>query len=78
MRHPKTHAADDCQVYDHSEVMHLTSREEVMHLTSRRPREFGGQVGGWGYPHGDRWVGRRYGMWNSQSVDRERGIKYEV
>jgi hypothetical protein len=23
----------------------------------------------WRHPHGDRGVGRRYGMWNSQRVD---------
>jgi hypothetical protein len=34
------------------------------------PREFRGQVGwGWGHPYGDRRVGRKYGMWNSPSVD---------
>jgi hypothetical protein len=25
--------------------------------------------GGWEHPHGDRWVGRRYEMWNSWTVD---------
>jgi hypothetical protein len=25
--------------------------------------------GGWGYPHGDGGVGRKYGMWNTQRVD---------
>jgi hypothetical protein len=23
---------------------------------------------GWGHPRGNRWVGRRYGMWNSWRV----------
>ena len=31
----------------------------------------GGTGMGWGHPHGDRGVGRRYGMWNSWRVDRE-------
>jgi hypothetical protein len=26
---------------------------------------------GWGHPHGDRWVRKRYGLWNSQMVDWE-------
>jgi hypothetical protein len=30
--------------------------------------EFKGLVG-WGHPHGDRGVGRKYGMWNSRRVD---------
>jgi hypothetical protein len=32
-------------------------------------REFRGQEG-WGHPHGNSWVRRRYGMWNSQRVMR--------
>ena len=38
---------------------------------TRGPREFRGQVGlHWGHPCRDRGVGRKYGMWNSQRVDR--------
>ena len=34
---------------------------------------------GWGHPYGDRWVGRRYGMWSSRRVDGGGGgIKYGV
>ena len=43
---------------------------EMIHLTLKRledPEVRWG--GGWGHPHGDRGVGRRYGMWNSQRVD---------
>jgi hypothetical protein len=29
----------------------------------------------WGHPCGDRGVGRRYGMWNSQRVDGEAWIR---
>ena len=34
-------------------------------------------MGSWLYFHGDRVVGKRYGMWNSQRVDGE-GIKSGV
>jgi hypothetical protein len=35
-------------------------------------------VGGWGYPHGDRGAGRRYGMWNPQRVDQEENKIWSV
>jgi hypothetical protein len=31
--------------------------------------------GEWGHPRGDRWVGSRYGMWNSQRMDEENKIQ---
>jgi hypothetical protein len=48
-----------------------------MHLTLKR-LEFRGQVGwGWGQPM-EKGVGWRYGIWNSQKVDRVGEIKYVV
>ena len=34
--------------------------------------------GGVGDPHGDRRVGRRYGMWNNWRLDGKGGMKYGV
>jgi hypothetical protein len=45
----------------------------MMHLTLKRLEAPGSLEvrwgGGWGHSHGDRGVGRRYGMWNSQRVN---------
>jgi hypothetical protein len=66
-----THTVEDCQICAHSEMMHLTlKRLEAPGILEIR----WGQE--WGYPLGDREVGRRYGMWNSWRVDG--GIKYAV
>jgi hypothetical protein len=47
----------------------------MMHLTLKRleaPGSFEVRWGeGWGHPHGDMGVGRRYRVWNSQRVDGE-------
>ena len=57
----------------------------MMHLTLKRLEapgslevRWGGGGEGWGHPHVDRAVGRRYGMWNSQRVNARFGIKYGV
>jgi hypothetical protein len=49
----------------------------MMHLTLKRLEEVMWGGGG-GHPCGDREVGRRYRMWSSRRVDRERGIKFGV
>jgi hypothetical protein len=55
---PNTHTVEDCRIYVHS---------EMMHLTLERLEAPASQVGwGWRHPCGDRGVGRRYGMWNSR------------
>jgi hypothetical protein len=45
----------------------------MMHLTFKRleaPGTLEVRWGeGWGHPHGDRGVGKRYGIWNRQRVD---------
>ena len=47
----------------------------MMHLTLKRLEAPGslevrwGEGRVWGHPHGDKGVGRRYGMWNSRKVD---------
>jgi hypothetical protein len=48
-----------------------------MYLTLKRL--FRGLVGwGGGHPHGDRAVGRRYEMWNSQRMDLEENKIWRV
>jgi hypothetical protein len=58
------HTVEDYWVCVHSEMMHLTlKRQEAPgSLEVRWGR-------GWGHPRGDRRVGWRCGMWNSQRVD---------
>jgi hypothetical protein len=59
-----THTVEDSRVCVHSEMMHLTlNRLEAPGSLEVR------WSGAWGHPCGDRGVGRRYGMWNSQRVD---------
>jgi hypothetical protein len=45
----------------------------MMHLTLKRLETSGSLEVRWGvgwrHPHGNRWVGRRYRMWNSRRVD---------
>jgi hypothetical protein len=52
----------------------------MMHLTLEKLESPGWLEvrwgGGWGYPHRDRKVGRRYGIWNSWRVEGE--MKYGV
>ena len=47
----------------------------MMHLTLKRleaPGSLEVRWGGeWGHAHGNMWMGRRYGMWNNQRVDKE-------
>jgi hypothetical protein len=54
----------------------------MMHLTFKRLEALGSiEVrwgGGWGHPPGDRVLGRKYGMWNSQRVDKVGEIKYDL
>jgi hypothetical protein len=64
------HTIEDFRVCVHSEMMHLTlKRLEAPESLDIR------WDGGWGHPHEDRGLGRRYGMWNSQRVDQGRGNK---
>jgi hypothetical protein len=46
---------------------------EMMHLTFKKLEARGSLEvrwgEGWGHPRGNRWVGRRYGMWSSWRVD---------
>jgi hypothetical protein len=52
---------EDCLALVQKEKMHLT-------LETGSPKEFRGLVElayQWGYLHGGREAGRRYGMWNS-------------
>jgi hypothetical protein len=55
---------------------------EMMHQTVKRLEHPGSLEvmwgGEWGHPHGDRVLGRRYGMWNSWRVGGGMGIKYGV
>ena len=65
-----THAAEDFQVCVHSEMMHLTLKR--LEAPGKWKVRWGGM---WAHPCGDRWVGRRYRMWNNWRVDGGR-IKY--
>jgi hypothetical protein len=51
--------------------MHLTIKR--LEATENLESSWGKGQGlvGWEHPHGDRRVGKRYGMWNSQRVDWE-------
>ena len=64
---PKTHIVEDFWVCVHSEMMHLTLKR--LEAPGSLEVRWGG---GWGHPHGDRGVGRRYGMRNSRRVERAR------
>jgi hypothetical protein len=53
----------------------------MMHLTLKMlevPGSLEVRWGGVGDPHGDRRVGRRYGMWNNWRLDGKGGMKYGV
>jgi hypothetical protein len=60
---PNTHTVEDGQVYVHSEMMHLTLKR--LEAPGSLEVRWGGR---WGHPRGDRWVGRRCGLWNSRRV----------
>jgi hypothetical protein len=45
-------------------MMHLTLK--ILEAPGSLEVRWGG---GWGHPHGDRWVERRNGMWNSWRMD---------
>jgi hypothetical protein len=61
MRLPNTHTVEGFWVCVHSEIMHLTLKrlEAAGSLEVRWHGE-------WGHPRGDRGMGKKYGMWNSQ------------
>jgi hypothetical protein len=53
----------------------------MMHLTLKRLEAIGSLEvrwgEGWGHPHRDRGMGRRYGIWNSRRVDGGVGLNME-
>jgi hypothetical protein len=70
---PNTHTAEDCWVWVQSGMMHLTfKRQEAPGSLEVR---WGGKMGHGGHPHGERGLGRRYGMWNSHRVNQGGGNK---
>jgi hypothetical protein len=64
MRPLNTHTVEDILVCVHSEMMHLTHKR--LEAPGNLEVKYSGELG---HPHGDSWVGKRYGMWKSQRMD---------
>jgi hypothetical protein len=75
MRPPTPYTAEDCHVWVQLEKMHQTLKR--LEVPGRREVWWGDRWWG-GHPHGDRGLGRRYGMWNSRIIDSGGGVKSGV